>query len=76
MCSPGRPVGQPLSAWPSGCLAWQKVLILELHEAFQPVSFIPGMLVGTIDLYNFISLSVTLTLAGVQHKAKLLAFIF
>ena len=37
---------------------------------FQPVVFIPVMLIGTIDFYHFMSLSLTVTLAGVTSSAQ------
>ena len=36
---------------------------------FQPNVFIPAVLIGTIELFHFISLSMTLTLAG-GHKVN------
>ena len=39
-------------------------------QTLQPVFFIPAMLAGTIDLYHFILLSLTLTLAG-GHKISI-----
>ena len=41
-----------------------------------PILFIPAMLIGTIDFYNFRSLSVTLTSLGghkISTKEKLLS---
>ena len=44
-------------------------------QTFQPIFFTPAMLIGTIDLYHFIPLLLTLALPG-QCKAKPLGFIF
>ena len=70
--------------WPADfCGKNRKLNMIGLNiHTFQPDSFIPIMLIGTIDLYHFnifIPLSVTLTLAGRsqgQCKAKPVEFIF
>ena len=46
-------------------------------QTFQAIFFIPAMLIGTINFYHFIPLSVTLTLSGghkVSAKQNLLRF--
>ena len=48
-------------------------------QTFQPVLLIPAMLIGTMDFYHFIPLSLTLTLPGghkVSTKQSLLASFF
>ena len=43
------------------------------RQTFQPNSFVGAILIGAIDFYGFISVSLTLTLAGGhkgQHKAE------
>ena len=48
-------------------------------QIFHPNSFMPAMVISTIDHYCFISLSVTMTLARghkVSGKETLLAYIF
>ena len=39
-------------------------------QTFQPIFLIPAMLIGTIDFYHFIPISLTLTLAGVTRSAQ------
>ena len=39
-------------------------------QSFQPIFFIPAMLIGTIDFYHFLLLSLTLTLCGVKRSAQ------
>ena len=51
-----RLAGQP------SCVA--KTLILDNTCRLLPNSFVPAMLIGTIDFCHFIPLSVTVTLAG------------
>ena len=41
----------------------------QYSQSFQPMFFIPAMLIGTIDFYHFIPLSVTLIMAEV-HKVS------
>ena len=45
-------------------------------QTFQPIFSIAAMLIGTIDFYHFIPLSLTFTIAGLQgqRKAKSLSF--
>ena len=62
---------------PAASLAWQKLQRRQLHTHLLRFS-IAVMLIGTIDCYHFIPLSMTMTLAG-DHKSaqsKTLAFIF
>ena len=55
-----RPVGRP-----SSCMA--KTLTLDIMRTlFIQFRFMPAMLIGTIDVYHFIPLSLTLTLPGGQ----------
>ena len=65
----GRLNGQPLSGHPSVFLG--KHFSVGHHvQTFQPVSFIPALLMGTIYLYRVILLSVTLTVAGGQKVRR------
>ena len=63
--------------WLSGCLNWQKLLCWTLHaNCSTKFLFIPTMHIGTIDFYNFIPFSLTLTLPWghkVSTKQNLLA---
>ena len=55
------------------------VVCLSLCQNVQQQFFISAMLIGTIDLYHFIRLSLTLTMPGghkVSASQNLLAFIF
>ena len=65
--------------WPSVCLAWQILNVGHHVQTFYPDFFvIPVMLIGTIDFYHFIPLSVTLTMAGghtVCAKQNMLALL-
>ena len=61
-CSSGRP----------SCIS----KTLGYTQTVQPVLFIPAMLIGSIDFYHFIPLSLTLTLGGghkISTKQNLLA---
>ena len=49
--------------------AWQKCNIQDYMQTSTPNSFIPALLVSTIDLYYYMSLSVTLTLI-IDHKVS------
>ena len=66
----------------AGYLTWQELQIWTSCANFQPNSFIPALLVGTIGLFlfNFVLLSVTLTLAkGYITRSverKLFGFVF
>ena len=50
-------------------LAYKKLLCWTLHESFSTILFILAVLVGTIDFYHLVTLSLTLTLAG-RHKVS------
>ena len=72
-----------MSVWPAGQssvrLAWPKRLKRWTVLLFQPNDFQPAMIIGTIDLYYFIPLSLTLTLARghkISAKHKPHGFIF
>ena len=63
------------SIWPS-CIA-KTLNIGHITQTFQPVSFIPAMLISTIGLYHCALLSVTMTLAeGHKVYRKPVGFIF
>ena len=54
--------------WLACCILPAKNFNFEYYtQTVQPNSFIPAMLIGTIDFYHFILLSLTLTLDG-GHK--------
>ena len=57
------------SVWPAGWFEWQKLYRWTLHANFSANFFIHAMLIGTIDFYRFITLSLTLTWAG-HHKGS------
>ena len=60
----------------AGCLDMAKDLTLDISQKLFNQTFIPAMLVGTIDLYHFVLLSLSLTLSGghkVSVKQNLLA---
>ena len=58
------------TSWLAGCLVWQKTLTLDIaHKLFNLFFFIPAMLIGTIDCYYFILLSLTMTLPW-SHKVS------
>ena len=57
-----------LFGWPS-CM--EKNFDIGFYlQTFQPIFFIPTMLIGTIDFYHFMPLSLTLTLPRVTRSAQ------
>ena len=51
-------------SWLTGRFAWQNFNIGHYMQTVQPNLFIPAMLIGTIDFYNVMLLSLTLTVPG------------
>ena len=50
-------------------LVWQNFQVRYYKQTFQSISFVPTMLVGTIDFHHFIPLSLTLIVPG-GHKVS------
>ena len=67
--SPVYLAGWPLFICPS-ILRGQNFNVEHFMQTFQPDSFTLTILIGTVDLYQFLPLSVTLTVAWDHKKAK------
>ena len=66
-----RPSGRPAVR-----LAWKKINVGHCARTFQPVLFIPAMLIGTIDFYHTIFIDLDLGWASRgQREVKPLDFI-
>ena len=64
-------LARPIDSCPSVSLESRTTVNVGRYaQTFQPNLSIPAMLVGAIDFYNFISLSVTLTFLGITRSVK------
>ena len=64
-----------LSGWPASCPSShlscmaRNFNVGNYMHTFQPMLFIPAILIGTVDIYYFIPLSMALTFLG-SHKVS------